>query len=505
MRDMQRVELAADLNAREKATLGHTHGAAVRRVVVVDDADEIRMRLAALVQGHPELEVVGQSGSVIEALHLIDTLAHDALVLDLQLSDGSGLDLLQALRSRPTRPQIIVLTNYPLPKYRARCLQLGADHFLDKTFEFEQVANLLRGADCPVPKHNTREPRGRQPHARMTQLLGRLSYQTMDVPQDALCADIAALAAQICATPRACIQMLDSDRHWYFGASGWSAQERAAARTFATAVAAHQGMHSHLSTTPDLRFYGGVPVPASAKHVRAVLCVVDDVVRTLSADAVAALQALGRQLDSLLEFRQLALDLQRVDEQRSRAERRLVNAALRDPLTGLSNRRAFDFGFERALLTGQRLGRPLACLSLDLDSFKTVNDCYGHASGDRLLREVAQRLREPLRKSDLIARMGGDEFALILSNVASPEHVLAVAHSLIERLSAPFDFGCLRIEIGGCIGISRCPVDGHDAATLMGQADIALYRAKAAGRNQARFFDCAMLAIALDPLADGSP
>ena len=132
--------------------------------------------------------------------------------------------------------------------------------------------------------------------------------------------------------------------------------------------------------------------------------------------------------------------------------------------------------------------RPFAVLFLDLDHFKVVNDTLGHGAGDRLLVEVAARMRASVRAEDLVARMGGDEFAILQMLPDHEAQTAALAERLLAMVSAPYDIGGRSVGIGVSIGIAMYPDDAMTSDALLRQADIALYRAKSNGRNTYRFF-----------------
>jgi diguanylate cyclase (GGDEF)-like protein len=179
-----------------------------------------------------------------------------------------------------------------------------------------------------------------------------------------------------------------------------------------------------------------------------------------------------------------------VTEQRQAAER--INFLARhDLLTGLPNRGVLREELERALAANRR-GETLALLCLDLDRFKPVNDTYGHAAGDALLRQVAQRLRECVRETDVVARMGGDEFAVVQRNAPQPGGATRLAQRIIEVLSTPFSVEGHVVHIGTSIGVALAPHDGEDPESLQRHADLALYGAKCDGRCTMRFFESAM-------------
>ncbi len=173
---------------------------------------------------------------------------------------------------------------------------------------------------------------------------------------------------------------------------------------------------------------------------------------------------------------------------RKLAKERLEQLAHFDHLTMLPNRALFFDRLGYLLDQARRYEFPFALLFLDLDRFKDVNDTLGHPTGDLLLKQVGERLTECLRRSDTIARMGGDEFTVILSRVTEPADAGIVAEKLLKTFENPFLLkGELR-NVGASIGISLFPQDGHDSDTLLKKADTAMYRAKEGGRNGYRYF-----------------
>lgn len=169
--------------------------------------------------------------------------------------------------------------------------------------------------------------------------------------------------------------------------------------------------------------------------------------------------------------------------------------ASHDHLTGLPNRMLFS-ELSASHLSGSRRGRHLhALVFLDLDHFKAVNDQLGHHVGDQLLQTVAQRLRAVLRDSDLVSRQGGDEFVLLLNELASAEDAARVAAKIIQAVGAPCQLEGHELVVRPSLGLALAPRDGQDLNTLMAHADAAMYAAKSAGRGTFRFFDGALNGI----------
>lgn len=163
-----------------------------------------------------------------------------------------------------------------------------------------------------------------------------------------------------------------------------------------------------------------------------------------------------------------------------------------DILTGTANRRLFEDRCRQAMARSQRYGHSCALITLDIDHFKRINDTLGHDAGDELLGEMSERLRGCIRGEDTIARLGGDEFAVLLSQVKGAEGCEKVARNILSALTHPVAVKQGEFVITSSLGITLAPQDGFDYETLLKNADMAMYRAKNAGRNNIQFFDQSM-------------
>jgi diguanylate cyclase (GGDEF)-like protein len=163
--------------------------------------------------------------------------------------------------------------------------------------------------------------------------------------------------------------------------------------------------------------------------------------------------------------------------------RRFEFMAHHDALTGLPNRAMFEERAREAVARAQRRGETAALLFLDMDNFKEVNDSLGHEVGDGLLRATAERLRGCVRGEDFVARIGGDEFCIVLQGLSEPREAAGVAQKVVQALGQPCRIGAREVVSGGSIGIACAPQDSTDAVELLGLADAAMYRAKEAGRH----------------------
>jgi len=173
--------------------------------------------------------------------------------------------------------------------------------------------------------------------------------------------------------------------------------------------------------------------------------------------------------------------------ERKETEEKLKHMAHSDSLTGLPNRALFFDRLAQALVRARRRKQHLAVLFVDLDRFKSINDTFGHATGDAALKQVAQRLHHCTREEDTIARMGGDEFTIILAELGKPDHAAFVSQKILVSLAEPFILKGKDCSLGCSIGIAIYPADGEDSETLLKRADTAMYRAKQKG-NEYSFY-----------------
>ena len=189
---------------------------------------------------------------------------------------------------------------------------------------------------------------------------------------------------------------------------------------------------------------------------------------------VAAVQTIGSQIGQFMA--------------RKAAEQNLRFFASHDPLTGLSNRTMFNDRLHQALAQAARFERSLALLFIDLDGFQDVNDTHGHTVGDVLLAELANRLRASLREGDVIGRMGGDEFVVLIEEFTEAGQVAEVAKKLLDTVARPFTLQGRDCQVTASLGISIYPDDGKDADTLIKNADMAMYLVKQQGKSSYRFY-----------------
>jgi diguanylate cyclase (GGDEF)-like protein len=238
--------------------------------------------------------------------------------------------------------------------------------------------------------------------------------------------------------------------------------------------------------------------PAQVQSVLSDISMINEALTPIENQFVDALGGASRTTYRLLQAIMLAatpgflilgtLLSMRILQQRRRADDRVRHIAFHDDLTSLPNRLMLNQRLEQALSRHRRAGSKLALLYMDLDRFKVINDSLGHEVGDTLLRQVADRLRAQSREGDTVARMGGDEFVVLIENNETLADISAYARRLVEQLSVPYLLGQKDCHVTLSIGISVYPSDGNDTHALLKAADVAMYRAKQMGRNNYQYY-----------------
>ena len=316
----------------------------------------------------------------------------------------------------------------------------------------------------------------------------------LDSPPEPAFDRVTQLAAKLFEVPIALVSLIDQDRQWFKSRVGLHIPETPRSMAFCAhailsdsplivpdAAADTRFLDNPLVTAPDgIRFYAGVPILSPDGYPLGTLCVIDNAPRF---DWQAS------QTDCLLQLGAIVMDELRLRVQSRHVidlNRTLNYRAHHDSLTGLPNRSLFESELSKALELSNK-EQQTAVFFIDLDQFKVVNDRCGHHVGDRFLVRIADRLRGCIGSRGLLARLGGDEFTVVLENVTDLNEVSALAHALLESLKAPLQIDGVELYASASIGISLSPSDGDDTATLMQNADIAMYAAKKSGSNCIHF------------------
>jgi diguanylate cyclase (GGDEF)-like protein len=303
------------------------------------------------------------------------------------------------------------------------------------------------------------------------------SYCVLETGRESRFDDLTCLASTICETPVSLVSLVDTSRLFFKSAHGMDVREVPYPDFFCGHAIRQRDLfvvpdanedprfakHPLVVDSPRVRFYAGAPLITPQDYRLGTLCVIDFVPRELQPKQLEMLRTLGRQV-----MCQLELNLQ----------------AMRDPLTGLYNRRQLEEGLHREVLRARRLGGTVGVMAIDVDHFKRVNDTLGHEVGDRALRGIADELASCVREEDIACRAGGEEFVIILpgtGKTALRSRAEAVRRT-IERAQILAGDGTLKLTVS--IGLASFPAYGDSGQAVLRAADVALYKAKAAGRNR---------------------
>jgi diguanylate cyclase (GGDEF)-like protein len=302
-------------------------------------------------------------------------------------------------------------------------------------------------------------------------------YDVLGTPPEAAFDRITRLTKKLFTVPIAIVSFIDGHRQWYKSSEGMTIDEVPRQDTFCKHVIA-QGkpvivpdatrdprfrQHPAVLNDPHVRFYASIPLKTEDGHSIGALCIIDKAPRDFNAAEVEVMEDLAQMVMGALELRL---------------------CANKDSLTRALSRRAFKEEVEHATALALRHHHDLSVIAIDLDHFKAINDTYGHAGGDRVLVEAVQACMGELRTTDIIGRLGGEEFAVLLPNTAQMSAMKAA-----EKLRAAVEY--IRIPMQGRVikltasfGVASLDYTTRDADTLLERADEALYDAKAAGRNR---------------------
>ena len=302
-------------------------------------------------------------------------------------------------------------------------------------------------------------------------------YDVLGTPPEETLDRITRLTKKLFAVPIAIVSFIDGHRQWYKSSEGMTINEVPRQDTFCKHVIAEGKpvivpdatqdprfrQHPAVLNEPHVRFYASIPLKTGDGHSIGALCIIDNAPRDFNAAEVEVMEDLAQMVMGALDLRL---------------------CANKDSLTGALSRRAFKDELERATALALRHHHDLSVIAIDIDHFKTVNDTYGHAAGDRALTEVVRACMGELRTTDIIGRLGGEEFAVLLPNTAQMSAMKAA-----EKLRSAVAYQRIPvkdrvIKLTASFGVASLDYTTRDVETLLERADQALYDAKAAGRNR---------------------
>jgi diguanylate cyclase (GGDEF)-like protein/PAS domain S-box-containing protein len=412
----------------------------------------------------PHIQKIDTAMTGAQALAWLAQRSYDLVLLDLRLPDSSGHELMAHLRERHPGTRIIVMSGDNQIESAIQCIRLGAYDYLRKPCEPEELIKTVRNAAQKVrlERDNLHMLHQMEQSEQWHRLLVNTSPDV--------------------------IYTLDRDARFTFlnesisRVLGYHADELVG--------------QSYEAIVPDdelerarYRLNERRTGDRSTRNFELRLKRRDDLL-TGSEDAAVAVEVSATGMyrplpDGDAEFLG-SYGVARDISARKQAEETITFQAYHDLLTGLPNRALFNDRVSQAIAQSRRHGQALAVMFLDMDRFKVVNDTLGHLVGDGLLQGMAQRLRGSLREGDTLARIGGDEFMLLLPHVRSRDNAAFIAQKIIASLKQPFHINDHEIFSGISIGIALYPDDGDTLETLIKHADLAMYHAKDHGQGSAK-------------------
>ncbi len=437
-------------------------------LLIVEDEprylESTRLLLAQYVHSIDAALSVGQAYALLAEKH------YDLALLDLHLPDGTGHEIMAFIRTRQPDCRIIVASGDGEIDSAIQSLRLGAYDYLRKPYEPEELIKTVRNL---VRKLELERENARMLHQlEQSEQWHRLLVNTSP--------DV--------------IYTLDADgRFTYLNDSvsltlGYMPGELVG-RDYTTLIAPDQ------VETALFRFNERRTGDRATRNFELLLRRKDDLLsslteRTSEQRVVVELSAMGMYRPTSLGMGDFigTYGVARDISARKQAEATITFQAYHDLLTGLPNRALFKDRLGQAMVHAKRHGQTMATLFLDMDHFKVVNDTLGHLVGDGLLQALALRLRSCLREGDTLARIGGDEFMLLLPHIRTRDNAAYIAQKVIASLKQPFSVEGNELYAGMSIGIAIYPDDGDNIETLIKHADIAMYHAKDHGRNDYKFF-----------------
>lgn len=451
----------------------------VTRLLIVEDNPTVLESLRQLLS-RPGFDVHVATGG-LDALKVIHTGAFDLLVLDLVLPDISGLEVMQHIGQQADAPTVVAISGCDDIDMALRSLKLGAYDFLRKTSPPEELVRTVdNAAQARRLQHDNQRIHNQLLHSE--KIYRHLLDNSVDI-----------------------IYTLDAQGRFTFinervePLLGWSPRTLLGQhfstlvhpddREQACYVIAHGLATDRLSRHVELQLkpHDANAEPRLFRHE--IMHVLMPETHTGTTDPTGSTRM------------RAVYGIAHDTTESTRANAQLVHQAYHDVLTDLPNRSLFKDRLGLALLQSLRNKTSVAVLSLDLDRFKQVNDNLGHDLGDELLRQTAQRLKASLRRGDTLARLGDDEFTVILTELGQPQDVNTIALQCLAALRAPYILGDKVVHMSASMGIAVHPQHGTTADGLLKSADIAMYHQKANGKDGYAVFHEALRAPAENNIA----
>lgn len=436
------------------------------KILVVEDEPRYLESTRLLLRHYGHTVTTAVNGA--QARARLSDESYDLVLLDLHLPDATGLDILTDMAPQLEQSLVIVVSGDTTIDSAIQALRAGAYDFLRKPYEPEELLKSLRNAarELALKQENrdmqARLERSEQWHRFLVNNSPDIIY-TLDAEGRFSCLND-------------CVEEITGYRKADLLGQPWETLVLEAEREPALWRMNERRTGERATRNYELLLLKRLPANVSdPAHTHVVV--------ELSASGMYQEAADGSR--RFVGTYGVARDI----SERKKAEATITFQAYHDLLTGLPNRALFKDRLTQAIANARRHGSLLAVMFLDLDRFKSVNDTLGHLVGDELLQLTSQRLRHCLREGDTLARIGGDEFMLLLPHIRTRDSAAYIAEKILAALKAPFHLNSHELYISASIGIAVYPDDGVTHETLIKHADIAMYSAKDQGRNDYRFFD----------------
>ncbi|MDD5364216.1 MAG: EAL domain-containing protein [Gallionellaceae bacterium] len=429
-------------------------------ILIVEDELRYLESTRLLLDRHVDEIIAAETGH--QALGILESRRFDIVLLDLGLPDMSGHEVMARIRQHWPETIVIVVSGDASIESAVKALRLGAYDYLRKPYESEELIKIVRNSTQKLNLHN--ENRHFQQRLQHSEYLHRLLVNSS--PDIIYTLD-----------PEGRFTFLNESAQRILGVGA----ERLIGRHYDEIVYRPDREQARYSMNDrrtgeratqnfELRF------KLWPEHTD---CRAQNDAVTVELNAMGLYRTASDGQREFIGSYGVARDI----SERKRAEATIAFQAYHDLLTGLPNRALFRDRLGQTIVQAKRLGQKLAILFLDLDHFKMVNDTLGHLVGDELLQAVSLRLRGCLRETDTLARIGGDEFLVLLPHIRSNHNTAVLAQKIITSLKAPFHIEEHELFVSLSVGAALYPDDGETIETLIKHADMAMYHAKDRGRN----------------------
>jgi diguanylate cyclase (GGDEF)-like protein/PAS domain S-box-containing protein len=443
---------------------------AMQKILIIDDEARVRQSLYELLQYNNYECWAVESGE--EAKDLLVECRFDLLLLDLNMPGMSGHDIMQLVNELEHRPAVVVLSGETSFDHAARALRGGATDFLRKPY---QPQMLLRTIENVLEKRRLLKA-NRQMQERLSASEQLHRFIVNNSPDIIYMLDV---QGRFTFVNERIESMLGYPHHELLGKhyaevihnedvpkATWAFNERR------TAERATHNLELRLK-----RFEAPEQKPQADSRP---ICI--------ELSSMGVYQRGGDNEERFVGTYGVVRDV----SERKQAQQLIEFQLYHDLLTRLPNRALFRDRLGQAISQAKRAGSLLAVMFIDLDRFKTVNDTLGHLVGDELLQAVAERLKSCLREGDTLARIGGDEFTLLLPSIHHRQDAVTIAEKVNNTLAQPFELGGRPLYVTASVGIAIYPDDGVSLDSLVGNSDMAMYKVKSRGRNGYAFFNAEM-------------